>query len=317
MKDVKDQGQVAIHDFGLATLRIVVGSFSAYHALQQIVDMEDFASLVDRLGVPWPTLSAWLVVLGQLGLGGLLIVGLFTRAAGALTAVMFLLIHYTYYLSRSDNDLTLVLSTGTLRGVESLCYAATGTFLVWVGAGRFSLDALAGPFMRGKRIRLRRITRFLWPNFHETSPRARRMPALGVAMFRFFTGGVVVLHSVVQLATDTAITRLAAKLAALGLPFPTALAWLVTLVMLGVGLLLVLGLFIRQAGAALAAVAIILFLATPDRGGTVLSSGGSRQVGFHGEEFLFLAATGLLWALADARRFSLSFRRRAPVNTAA
>ncbi len=51
-------------DSGLLIVRVVVGIFSIYHGLQQIVHLADFTLTVEQLGVPLPALAAWLAVAG-------------------------------------------------------------------------------------------------------------------------------------------------------------------------------------------------------------------------------------------------------------
>lgn len=293
--DLEDNG------VGLAVVRVVVGAFSAYHGSQQIVDMADFTALLERLGVPLPALSAWLVVLGQVGLGGLLILGLFTRVAGVLMTVMFLLIHYTYYVQSTDEALRLLFGVGTLYGVESLSYAATGVFLACVGAGRYALDARVRAALSAKGSHSPGLVRFIWPDPNDVEARSRSTPAFGWFGFRVFIGALVVLHSVIRFATEGGMANLTARLQAIGLPTPAVVAWIVASLMLGAGLLLVSGLFPRASGVLLAGIAVLLFLAVPHPGGTVPSQGGARQVGFDGEEFVFLTAAGLLFATTRIR----------------
>lgn len=295
-------------DVGLAVVRLVVGFFSVYHGMQQIVNMADFMFVVSRLGVPWPAVSAWLAVLGQIGLGGLLILGLFTRIVGILMAVLFLLIHYSYYVNRFDNTLSL-LGNGTLWGVESLSYAATGVFFACVGAGLFALDAVLSSALRRPEIHPSGLVRFLWPDAGRAA-KGRYAPTVGPIFFQIFIGALVVLQSIRQLTPGQGITNLMARMSGAGLPVPNVLAWVTTLALLVVGVLLILGLFARASGAALAVVAAVLFLAVPDRGGTVVSEGGARQVGFHGEEFVFLAAVGIFFAIVGASRLSRYLRNR-------
>ncbi|MGI9003028.1 MAG: DoxX family membrane protein [Pseudonocardia sp.] len=295
-------------DVALVVVRLVVGFFSVYHGMQQIVGMADFTFVVSRLGVPLPAVVAWLAVLGQIGLGGLLILGLFTRVVGILMTVLFLLIHYSYYVNRFDDTLSL-LGNGTLWGVESLSYAATGVFFACVGAGLFALDGVLSSALRRRGIRTPGLVRFLWPDDGQAG-KSRYAPVVGSIFFQIFIGALVVLQSVRQLIPEQSMTNLMDRMSAAGLPVPNVLAWVTTLALLVVGVLLVLGLFSRASGALLALVAAVLFIAVPERGGTVVSEGGGRQVGFHGEEFVFLAAIGVFFAIVGARQLSQYLRTR-------
>lgn len=297
---------------GLLVLRLFVGFFTLYAGLQISFSAADFTEIVRALGVPLPSVAASLVVLGHVGLGVLLLVGLFTRPVGVLLAGKFLLIFFTYYVLQFDSTLMLT-PVGTLWGVESLSYGAAGIFFACTGAGRYSLDALLGPVVRRRTNLSPRFLRYLLADT-ELSQAARgdlHAAAVGQVFFRLFIGSLLLLHSISQIigrsldpGTET-MAKLANKLMTLGLPLPTVMAWVTTLAMLAVGMLLLLGVFTRAGGILLAVVATVLLLAVPELGGTTVEG-----YGFHGEELFFLAAVGVFFALTGSGRFSLNSRQR-------
>lgn len=72
-------------------LRVVVGVIMAVHGWQKLTQMTPAgfgANMLDPLGVPAPTIVAWMVTWIELVGGILLVVGLFTRVAALLLALV-------------------------------------------------------------------------------------------------------------------------------------------------------------------------------------------------------------------------------------
>lgn len=307
--------KVEADGFGVLLLRLFVGSFTILAGMQIVVSDADFTRTIDGLGVPFPSIAAILVVAGHLGLGVLLILGAFTRPVGFLLAVKFWMIFLTYYvLERGTLTLTMY-SVGTLRGVESLSYGFVGIYVMFAGAGPYSVDAWLERFM-GPRAQstLPRLTRYVFPGAGPEGDERRDRRDVGQAIFRVFIGVLLLVHGVNQIGTERsgATTEdLADKLQGLGLPAPAVLAWASALAMLVLGVLLVLGLFTRVNGVVLAVVGLVLFLAVPD-----LAGASRRGYGFNGEELIFLATVGIYFLCTGAGRYSGDQRRltRAAAN---
>ncbi|WP_459642877.1 DoxX family protein [Kineococcus sp. NUM-3379] len=117
-------------------LRLVTGALLLVHGLPKLADPGAVQGMVAGLGVPLPALSAWLVIAGEIGLGALLLAGLLTRVAGALTALQMGLIFLVVHLPQG-----LTTPTG-LNGENAVLLATTGAALALTGGGRASLDAL-------------------------------------------------------------------------------------------------------------------------------------------------------------------------------
>ena len=126
-------------DVGPLLLRLGVGSVFAVHGWQKLdAGPDQFAGMLDGLGVPAPQLMAWLTTVAE-GIGGtLLILGVLTRLAvlpliGVLVGAIALV--------KTDVGFIVAdapggeLDTALLAGL--LC-------LLFVGPGRFSVDAALG-----------------------------------------------------------------------------------------------------------------------------------------------------------------------------
>ena len=122
-------------DLALLVGRLGLGVVFIAHGWQKLVTngVEGTAGFFDSVGVPLPTLSAWLVALVELVGGGLLVLGLAVPVAGLLLALdmlgAWLFVHRGNGVFVTDSGWELVLALG----VASLVLAA-------VGAGRYSID---------------------------------------------------------------------------------------------------------------------------------------------------------------------------------
>ncbi|WP_432536495.1 DoxX family protein [Kineococcus arenarius] len=130
---------------GLLLGRLVAGALLLVHGVPKLLDPQRATGTAASLGVPAPDLAGWLVILGEVGLGSLLLLGLLTRVAGALLLVqmagVWLLVHAPDGL----------LVEGQVNGENALLLGAVGLVLLFTGAGRFSLDGVLrrGPARRG------------------------------------------------------------------------------------------------------------------------------------------------------------------------
>lgn len=141
-------------DFALLLLRIFVGLFLIWGVWDNITDsarMREFIEFLRKFGFPAPELMAPLSVYVQFLVGLAFVLGLFTRWAGVLCAINFIV------------AIAMVDRFGGMRGIfPAGCLVLIGLYLATHGAGRFSLDAAlkANEAPRGSRanggVRLKR-----------------------------------------------------------------------------------------------------------------------------------------------------------------
>jgi putative oxidoreductase len=120
-------------DFALLLLRIFVGFFLIWGVWDNVADtarMAEFADFLAKHGFIQPKLLAPVSVYGQLLVGIAFVLGLFTRWAGILCVVIFMV------------AIIMVDSAGGMRGIfPSGCLVGIGLYLATHGAGRLSVDA--------------------------------------------------------------------------------------------------------------------------------------------------------------------------------
>ena len=121
---------------GLLALRLVAGALLLVHGVPKLEDPATATGYAAALGVPAPTVLGWLMILGELGLGTLLVLGLATRVAGTLLLVQMTA---TWLLAHAPQGF---LVDGQVNGENALLYAALGLTFALTGAGRFSADGL-------------------------------------------------------------------------------------------------------------------------------------------------------------------------------
>lgn len=120
-------------DFALLLLRIYVGLFLIWGVWDNVTDparMAEFVEFLRKFGFPSPKILAAVSVYAQLLIGMAFVLGLFTRWAGILCVINFVV------------AIVMVDRFGGMRGVfPSGCLVFIGLYLATHGAGRFSLDA--------------------------------------------------------------------------------------------------------------------------------------------------------------------------------
>ncbi len=128
-------------DVALLILRLAAGIGLFTHGRMKLPPPERFISMVGGLGFPLPELFAWCAALAE-SVGALLLaVGLLTRPASAAIAVTM----GVAFFGAHRNDAFSVKELSMLYGVIGLAF-------LLLGAGRLSLDRLAGG-ASGKRRR--------------------------------------------------------------------------------------------------------------------------------------------------------------------
>jgi putative oxidoreductase len=123
-------------DFTLLLFRLFVGLFLVWGVWDNVTSaerMHEFAGFLAKSGFWKPAVLAPVSVYAQLLAGVLIAVGLFTRWAGILCAVNFIV------------AIAMVDYHAGLRGTfPSGCLVAFGLFLATHGAGKLSVDQLTG-----------------------------------------------------------------------------------------------------------------------------------------------------------------------------
>ena len=119
---------------GLLLLRLAVGALLLVHGVPKLSDPGGATGMAASLGVPAPDVAGWLVVLGEVGLGSLLLLGLLTRVAGGL---LVLQMAGVWLLAHAPQGF---LVDGQVNGENALLFAAVGLLLLFTGAGRWSAD---------------------------------------------------------------------------------------------------------------------------------------------------------------------------------
>ncbi|MDG2522621.1 DoxX family protein [Caulobacter segnis] len=121
-----------LDDAALLVLRAVVGAFLIWGVWDNITSAEHMATFVaflGKFGFPAPALMAPLSVWAQFACGLAFVLGAFTRWAGLLCAINFIV------------AIVMVDRTLGIRGsFTSACLVLIGLYLASHGPGRFALD---------------------------------------------------------------------------------------------------------------------------------------------------------------------------------
>jgi putative oxidoreductase len=119
---------------GLLLLRVAVGGVLLEHGLPKLAHPSVFIDTVGRLGVPAHQVAGWLEILGEIGLGCLVLLGLLTRIAGVLLTIMMGLVWVVVHLPHGWSP-----GRG-FDGETALLLTVLGLALALTGAGAWSLD---------------------------------------------------------------------------------------------------------------------------------------------------------------------------------
>jgi putative oxidoreductase len=123
-------------DLASLALRLALGVVMAFHGWDKIGDVEGFAGFVDSLGVPAPTLMAYVVTYLELIGGIALILGLATRYVSALFAI-----EMVFTIALVKIDVGLISVEGGAGAELDLLVLAIALSLLLTGAGSWSVDA--------------------------------------------------------------------------------------------------------------------------------------------------------------------------------
>lgn len=139
MKDLGASRLGALADIGPLLLRVGVGLVFTLHGWQKFDNgVENFATFLEGLNVPAPEVVAWLMMFAE-GVGGLmLIAGVLTRLvtlpliAIMIGAILLVKVDLGFIVADAAGA---ELDTALLAGLLGLLF---------IGPGRFSVDAMAG-----------------------------------------------------------------------------------------------------------------------------------------------------------------------------
>ena len=122
-------------------VRVIVGVIMAAHGWQKLAGgPANFGQMLGQMGVPLPTLTAWVVTLVELVGGVLLIVGLLSRLAALL-----LTIDLVVAILLVKVNVGLIAPTEQVPGAElDLALIAGFLVILLMGPGSLSLDRVLG-----------------------------------------------------------------------------------------------------------------------------------------------------------------------------
>jgi putative oxidoreductase len=136
-------------------LRLIVGyGFMAHGFAKLARGPENFAGILQALGVPMPGLMSWLTVLIEIIGGAAVLLGAFVTLASIPMSIVLLVAIFTVHIQNGFSSIKLqsVTSTGAHFGQPGyetdLLYLAALAALVLIGAGPFSFDAMLGRRLR-------------------------------------------------------------------------------------------------------------------------------------------------------------------------
>lgn len=128
------EGLKSFDFFGLLLLRLYLFYIFWYAGTEKKGNFEDFSSWLTSLGLPFPELFTWLVIISEAGGALLLLVGLFVRWV---TIPMLVIMSLAIFVIHWDNGWAQ-----ESNGIEmAVTYSIMLIILLFSGGGRFlSLD---------------------------------------------------------------------------------------------------------------------------------------------------------------------------------
>jgi putative oxidoreductase len=126
----------------LLALRLGVGTTMAWHGWQKFDGgVANFAAFVESVGLPAPTVLAWIVSILEFVGGGMIVAGLLTRIPAALITLQ--MIGTAFYVKASQLSTGFIAAEGV--GFELDIVLLVGAFAIAVlGPGAISLDRALG-----------------------------------------------------------------------------------------------------------------------------------------------------------------------------
>ena len=81
----------------LLIARVVVGGYFFYSGFQKLTGIDGTAGYIGSVGLPMPMLLAWLAVVIELGLGALIILGMYFKEATLALAAFIVIITFIFH----------------------------------------------------------------------------------------------------------------------------------------------------------------------------------------------------------------------------
>lgn len=126
-----------LSDFPLLAMRIILAYGFWGTGMMKMKNISNVAEWFDGLGIPFPTLNAYLAGLSEVGGSVLLLLGLGTRLISIPLMVVMLVAIFTVHLSNGFE--------ASENGFEIPLYYLTILFTLFTfGAGKFSIDFFIG-----------------------------------------------------------------------------------------------------------------------------------------------------------------------------
>lgn len=126
--------QCPMPDVALLLMRLMLGAVFLYHGVPKLMHIQDTVEFITKLGIPSPTLSAWLSAIAEGVGGGLLVLGLLTRLTTAPMAfnmaVAIIAVHSAHF-GLDQGGMEYALTLGVMLIALGL-----------LGPGRISMDHL-------------------------------------------------------------------------------------------------------------------------------------------------------------------------------
>ncbi len=121
---------------GILALRVALGAVFMYHGYDKMMKgNEMIAGFMGSIGLPFPSLMAYLVTYGELVGGLLLIVGAMTYWVTLMDIVIALVAFFFVHMTKGFSAAT--------GGFEYIMLIGAASFaLMTLGAGKYSVDAL-------------------------------------------------------------------------------------------------------------------------------------------------------------------------------
>ncbi len=121
-------------ELGLLVPRVVAGVLLFIHGLQGLLAPAGRIATTAALGVPLAPIAGWLSILGEAGLGILLVAGLATRVAGALAAILMTATWIATAAARG-----VITDQPGITAENALLISAIGLAVAVLGGGRYTL----------------------------------------------------------------------------------------------------------------------------------------------------------------------------------
>ncbi len=138
------QDMTTARSSGLLVVRLLAGMLLLVHGIPLLGHPAAFIQSVAALGVPLPAITGSLEIAGEIGLGLALLIGLLSRTAGVLVAVMMGL---TWVIVHAPDGL---LVKNGLSGESAVVLFFTGVAIALLGSGGYSVDTLLAKVRRSR-----------------------------------------------------------------------------------------------------------------------------------------------------------------------